>query len=261
MGRGVSQSGNLLRSPPVQRPCLPLHDCITAMADPISLLLVDDEPGVRESVQAFLEDSGDFKVDLAANATEAWDYLQHHLPALVISDIMMPQVDGYQFLQRLREDARFQSLPVVFLTARGMTGDRIQGYQTGCDAFLSKPFDPDELEAIVRNLLARQQASTDAGSESAKLQEIYQEIRALKEQIGQPSGIHTTPSPIKLDFTPREQSVLDLVSQGLMNKEIAAQLKTSVRNVEKYVSRLFTKTGTNSRTELVRCALQHGLTE
>ncbi|AIE74938.1 Two-component response regulator [Synechocystis sp. PCC 6714] len=238
-----------------------LRICITAMAEPISLLLVDDEPGVRESVQAFLEDSGDFKVDLAANATEAWDYLQHHLPALVISDIMMPQVDGYQFLQKLREDARFQSLPVVFLTARGMTGDRIQGYQTGCDAFLSKPFDPDELEAIVRNLLARQQASSDGNSESAKLQEIYQEIRALKEQIGQPSGIQTTPSPIKLDFTPREQSVLDLVSQGLMNKEIAAQLKTSVRNVEKYVSRLFTKTGTNSRTELVRFALQHGLTE
>jgi two-component system NarL family response regulator len=223
--------------------------------------LVDDEPGVRESVQAFLEDSGDFKVDLAANATEAWDYLQHHLPALVISDIMMPQVDGYQFLGQLRADPRFQALPVVFLTARGMTVDRIQGYQTGCDAFLSKPFDPDELEAIVRNLLARQQASSDAGSDASKLQEIYQEIRALKEQIAQPSGIQTTPSPIKLDFTPREQSVLDLVSQGLMNKEIAAQLKTSVRNVEKYVSRLFTKTGTNSRTELVRFALQHGLTE
>jgi two-component system NarL family response regulator len=231
------------------------------MTAPLSLLLVDDEPGVRESVQAFLEDSGDFKVDLAANATEAWDYLQHHLPSLVISDIMMPQVDGYQFLGQLRADPRFQSLPVVFLTARGMTGDRIQGYQTGCDAFLSKPFDPDELEAIVRNLLARQQASSDAGSDASKLQEIYQEIRALKEQIGQPAGIQTTPSPIKLDFTPREQSVLDLVAQGLMNKEIAAQLKTSVRNVEKYVSRLFTKTGTNSRTELVRFALQHGLTD
>jgi len=71
----------------------------------------------------------------------------------------------------------------------------------------------------------------------------------------------TTPSPIKIDLTPREQSVLDLVAQGLMNKEIASRLKTSVRNVEKYVSRLFSKTGTNSRTELVRFALQHGLTQ
>ena len=61
--------------------------------------------------------------------------------------------------------------------------------------------------------------------------------------------------PFKIDLTPREQSVLDLVTTGLMNKEIARQLQTSVRNVEKYVSRLFSKTGTNSRTELVRFAL------
>jgi len=66
-------------------------------------------------------------------------------------------------------------------------------------------------------------------------------------------------TPIKLDLTPREQSVLNLVAKGLMNKEIARELETSVRNVEKYVSRLFSKTTTNSRTELVRYALEHGL--
>ena len=231
------------------------------MSQPTQLLLVDDEPGVRESVQAYLEDSGEFQVQVASNVREAWDYLQNHLPALVISDLMMPQVDGYQFLAQLRGDPRFANLPVIFLTARGMTGDRIQGYQAGCDAYLSKPFDPDELEAMIKNLLARRQANLDSTSESAKLQEIYQEIRTLKEQLGHSGGLVTTPSPIKLDLTPREQSVLDLVAQGLMNKEIASRLKTSVRNVEKYVSRLFSKTGTNSRTELVRFALQHGLTQ
>ena len=66
-------------------------------------------------------------------------------------------------------------------------------------------------------------------------------------------------SGIKIDFTPREQDVLDLVAEGLMNKEIASRLGTTVRNVEKYVSRLFGKTGTNSRTELVRYALENGL--
>lgn len=66
---------------------------------------------------------------------------------------------------------------------------------------------------------------------------------------------------MRIDFTPREQSVLELVAEGLMNKEIARRLETSVRNVEKYVSRLFSKTGTNSRTELVRYALEHGLTK
>jgi DNA-binding NarL/FixJ family response regulator len=66
---------------------------------------------------------------------------------------------------------------------------------------------------------------------------------------------------VKLDFTPREASVLQLVAEGMMNKEIARRLETSIRNVEKYVSRLFIKTGTASRTELVRFALEHGLVD
>ena len=64
---------------------------------------------------------------------------------------------------------------------------------------------------------------------------------------------------VHLNFTPREDSVLQLVAEGLMNKEIARQLETSIRNVEKYVSRLFIKTGTSSRTELVRYALENHL--
>jgi DNA-binding NarL/FixJ family response regulator len=225
------------------------------MSKPAKLLLVDDEPGVRESVQAYLEDSEQFEVEVASNANEAWEFLQKVTPELVISDIMMPQVDGYQFLQKLRSDSRFQAIPVVFLTARGMTSDRIEGYNAGCDAYLSK------LEAIVKNLLERRRVNAQANSETAKLEEIVQEIKEIKQQLGQQQNFTTTPSPIKIDLTPREQSVLDLVAEGLMNKEIASRLDTSVRNVEKYVSRLFSKTGTNSRTELVRFALKHGLTK
>lgn len=231
------------------------------MSQLTKILLVDDEPGVRESVQAYLEFSEEFQVKAASNANEAWEFLQKETPDLVISDIMMPQVDGYQFLGKLREDPRFKALPVIFLTARGMTSDRIQGYSSGCDAYLSKPFDPEELEVIVRNLIERRKANVESGSESAKLAEIAQEIREIKEKLGQQGTMVTTPSPIQIDLTPREQSVLDLVAEGLMNKEIAARLDTSVRNVEKYVSRLFSKTGTNSRTELVRFALKHGLTQ
>ncbi|MGF1478972.1 MAG: response regulator [Cyanophyceae cyanobacterium] len=230
------------------------------MPEPQKILLVDDEPGVRESVQAYLEDDEELQVQTASNANEAWSLLQQEPPDLVISDIMMPQVDGYQFLQKLREDARFQALPVVFLTARGMTLDRIEGYKAGCDAYLAKPFEPEELEAIVKNLLERRKVSQASG-EGATLEAIAQEIKEIKDKLGQPPSIATTPSPINVELTPREQSVLDLVAEGLMNKEIARRLNTSVRNVEKYVSRLFSKTGTNSRTELVRYALKHGLTQ
>lgn len=221
------------------------------------VLLVDDEPGLREAVQAYLEDSG-FTVRTAGNASEGWELLQQSTPDVLISDIMMPQVDGYQFLQQVREDVRFKGLPVVFLTARGMTSDRIQGYQAGCDAYLPKPFDPEELVAIVTNLVSRREAQTDSGSppDIAVMARQIEEIKALLTQRG---TIPQTPPPIRIDLTPREQSVLDLVAEGLMNKEIARRLETSVRNVEKYVSRLFSKTGTNSRTELVRYALEHGM--
>ncbi len=225
------------------------------------LLLVDDEPGLREAVKDYLTESG-FSVQVASNAREGWELMQQNTPDLVISDIMMPQVDGYQFLKQLRDDPRFKALPVIFLTAKGMTGDRIQGYQARCDAYLSKPFDPDELVAIVENLLERRVVANSTATENGEIPDIADlanQIAQIKAILTQKSAIVQTPTPFKIDLTPREQSVLDLVTTGLMNKEIARRLQTSVRNVEKYVSRLFSKTGTNSRTELVRFALEHGL--
>lgn len=77
------------------------------------LLLVDDEPGLREAVKDYLQESG-FSVQVASNAREGWDLMQQSTPDLVISDVMMPQVDGYQFLKQLRED------PPLSITPRGI---------------------------------------------------------------------------------------------------------------------------------------------
>lgn len=226
------------------------------------LLLVDDEPGLREAVQAYLSQSG-FTVEVATNGQEGWDKLQQDIPDLVITDIMMPEVDGYQLLKQMREDPRLKSIPVVFLTARGMTSDRIQGYQARCDAYISKPFDPDELVAVVENLLARRSNVTEGleDGETPDIATLARQIQEIKELLTHKSAIPQKSDPVQIDLTPREESVLELVAQGLMNKEIASRLETSVRNVEKYVSRLFSKTGTNSRTELVRYALENGLTD
>ena len=223
-----------------------------------NILLVDDEPGLREAVQAYLEDSG-FTVRPASNAKEGWELLQQETPDVLISDIMMPQVDGYAFLAQVREDIRFKGLPVLFLTARGMTSDRIQGYNAGCDAYLSKPFDPEELVAVVSNLMGRRAAQTPDSGDIPDIAVMARQIEEIKAMLSQKGGMAKVTSDIRIDLTPREQSVLDLVAEGLMNKEIASRLDTSVRNVEKYVSRLFSKTGTNSRTELVRFALEHGM--
>ena len=236
------------------------------MSEIENILLVDDEPGIRESVEAYFSVNENWQVEVASDVKEAWEKINQKVPDLIVSDIMMPEVDGLEFLSQIRADTRYQNLPVVLLTAKGMTTDRIEGYTAGCDAYLPKPFDVDELEAIVKNLLSKNQtASAAAGDSSVELEKIAKELVEIKakldDKLGGNPGINVTPPPIKIDLTPREQSVLDLVARGLMNKEIAKELQTSVRNVEKYVSRLFGKTGTNSRTELVRFALQHGLTQ
>lgn len=231
------------------------------MSEVERILLVDDEPGIRESVQAYLDYNENWEVEVASNAKEGWEKIQQQIPDLIISDIMMPEVNGLQFLAQLKEDSRYRDIPVVFLTAKGMTTDRIEGYTAGCDAYLPKPFDADELEAIVRNLLEKQKQKQASNSGNLQLDELVRDVKDIKDKLDNTNKFTITEPPMKIDLTPREQSVLDLVSQGLMNKEIARTLETSVRNVEKYVSRLFSKTGTNSRTELVRFALKHGLTE
>jgi DNA-binding NarL/FixJ family response regulator len=237
---------------------------------PVRLLLVDDEPGLRTAVKAYLEDEG-FAVTTANDGEEGWTAAQAQMPDVVITDVMMPRCDGYGLLKRLRADERLGGTPVIFLTAKGMTADRIAGFQAGADDYIPKPFDPDELVARVRNVVRRQErllaeaarfADADIGAMARQITEIRSMLGGGGGTGAGSGGSARKPvSDVKLDFTPREASVLQLVAEGMMNKEIARRLETSIRNVEKYVSRLFIKTGTASRTELVRFALEHGLVD
>ena len=231
-------------------------------SQPARLLLVDDEPGLRAAVTAYLEDEG-FAVTTANDGEEGWQKAQELLPDVVISDVMMPRCDGYGLLKKLRADERLGGTPVIFLTAKGMTADRIAGFQAGCDDYIPKPFDPDELVARVRNVLRRQERllAEAARFADADIGQMARQITEIRSLLGSGGSPRPAAGAAELSFTPREASVPQLVAEGLMNKEIARRLETSIRNVEKYVSRLFIKTGTASRTELVRYALEHGLVD
>jgi len=224
------------------------------------LLLVDDEPGLRTAVQAYLQDEG-FEVTTAVDGEEGWEKAQKIMPDLIISDVMMPRCDGYGLLKRIRGDERLGGTPVIFLTAKGMTVDRTQGYQAGVDDYIPKPFDPDELVARVRNVVKRQERllTEAARFADADVGQMAKQITEIKSMLSHGDKSKSRKDDSVPNFTPREASVLQLVAEGLMNKEIARQLETSIRNVEKYVSRLFIKTGTSSRTELVRYALENNL--
>jgi len=224
------------------------------------LLLVDDEPGLRTAVQAYLQDEG-FEVTTAIDGEEGWEKAQKTVPDVIISDVMMPRCDGYGLLKKIREDERLGGTPVIFLTAKGMTADRTQGYQAGVDDYMPKPFDPDELVARVRNVVQRQERllTEAARFANADVGQMAKQITEIKSLLSHGDKNNSRKDDSIPNFTPREASVLQLVAEGLMNKEIARQLETSIRNVEKYVSRLFIKTCTSSRTELVRYALENHL--
>ena len=224
------------------------------------ILLVDDEPGLRTAVQAYLEDEG-FQVTTAVDGEEGWEKAQKMIPDVIISDVMMPRCDGYGLLKKIREDERLGGTPVIFLTAKGMTADRTQGYQAGVDDYMPKPFDPDELVARVRNVVQRQERLLNEAARfaNADVGQMAKQITEIKSMLSYGDKNNSRKDDSIPNFTPREASVLQLVAEGLMNKEIARQLETSIRNVEKYVSRLFIKTGTSSRTELVRYALENHL--
>ncbi|WP_017305629.1 response regulator [Spirulina subsalsa] len=220
---------------------------------PLLILVADDNPGIRLAISDYLELSG-YSVITAEDGQEALLLLETYHPHLMVADIKMPRKDGYELVKQVRHRPEFRLLPVIFLTERNSTEERIRGYQVGCDLYLPKPFEMEELGAVIRSLLERSQivqselrfSSTDSTTEGISV--------SVVESL--PSPETETPT-----LTKREQEVLELLTTGLSNVEIGNQLHLSPRTIEKYVSSLLRKTETNNRAELVRFALKHYLVD
>ena len=129
-----------------------------------TVLVVDDEPHVVEFIAMNLELEG-FRVVRAANGYEALEKAAREMPDLVVLDIMMPDIDGFETLEKLRD---ISAIPVIFLSAKGEEVDRIRGLDLGADDYITKPFGPRELVSRIRAVLRRTEPSTAAaGSDIA----------------------------------------------------------------------------------------------
>lgn len=212
---------------------------------PLTILVAEDDLGTRLSISDYLECCG-YSVVSAENGKDAIALLETCQPHLVVTDVSMPLMDGYELVRQVRRKPALRLLPIVFLTGRTDTDDRVRGYQLGCDVYLSKPFELPELGAIVRNLLDRSQMVET----SWRSRQEFETVEAEREK---PS------SDLKIVFTDREKEVLALLSDGLSNIQIGDRLHLSSRTVEKHVSSLLRKTETNNRAELVRFAMHHHL--
>jgi two-component system phosphate regulon response regulator PhoB len=123
------------------------------------ILVVDDEPDIIALVAYHLARSG-YRVSTAATGTEALQAARDEQPALVVLDLMLPELSGFEVLERLRADRALADTPVLMLTARRDEPDRVQGLSLGADDYLVKPFSPQELVLRVRNILRRSRTKT-----------------------------------------------------------------------------------------------------
>ncbi|MCW8809678.1 MAG: ATP-binding protein, partial [Ignavibacteriaceae bacterium] len=116
-----------------------------------TILIVEDNTDVRNYIKNNLEN--DYRVLEAIDGEDGWNNSVQNLPDIVVSDVMMPKMDGFTLLEKLKTDERTSHIPVILLTARAASEDKIEGYKTGADAYIMKPFDTNELKARIKNLL------------------------------------------------------------------------------------------------------------
>ncbi|MGH2556289.1 MAG: response regulator [Actinomycetota bacterium] len=136
-----------------------------------SVLVVDDDPDVARFVEVNLRSAG-YEVTVASNGEEGLEKAVELRPDLVLLDVMMPKLDGFEVAQRLRRDPRTSSSSIIMLTAKALSSDKVLGLSSGADDYIIKPFDPVELLARVKGTLRR-----------------AREMRALSPLTGLPGNI------------------------------------------------------------------------
>ena len=167
---------------------------------PRHILVVDDEHTIREVVRRYLEHDG-FSVAEAASGQAALDAIDSQPPDLVVLDLMLPGIDGWSLTNRLR--ASGHDIPIVMLTARGETSDRIYGLDLGADDYVTKPFSPQELVSRVRAVLRR----TGSSEEGVPVEQTRQPIAVGRLRIDPVSHTVSVDEGV-VDLTSREFDLL-----------------------------------------------------
>ena len=156
------------------------------------VLIVDDDPPSLKMTAFLLAEEG-YEVATADNGLDALRLVEQQAPDLVILDVMMPGLDGLQVTQRIR---RNMSLPIIILSAKGETVDRVQGLDVGADDYLAKPFEPAELLARVRSVLRRSDAFSFGDAQSS-LSTGGLVIDPITNMVHLPNGVKTELTPLE----------------------------------------------------------------
>lgn len=132
------------------------------------ILIIEDEEGIRDTLTELLQLNG-YEVRTASNGLEALLNIRYHRPEVIITDLMMPVMDGIEFLRKLKKDPNWNHVPVIMISAKSQPEDRLPALQSGADAYLIKPFEIKELATLVKEMLTLKKQ--DAGIQATGVEE------------------------------------------------------------------------------------------
>ena len=228
------------------------------------ILVVDDDLTLRRVLHNSLEQRG-YQVISVASGKEALIKFDRDVPDIVVSDVSMPEMDGFEFCRQLRSHPSGKLVPFIFLSAKKELDDRIQGWKIGADRYLCKPFEMKELLAAIEASIER---SRRVHAEIVHLIERMVNSNStnfsqdLNSAVNQKTVTNSTTasksSPKPLPLTPAEERVFWEVIEGYTNKEISERLFISPRTVQTHLSSILNKLNLSNRTQLVRFAYKQG---
>lgn len=205
---------------------------MTASA-PIRVLCVDDHPVMRAGVVAVVAGQHDMSVIAqAGNCAEALEAYKRHRPDVAIVDLRLPDCEGAELIERIR--AEFSQARIVVLSTFNGDADIHRAIQAGARAYLVKSMDSAELLNAIRT--------------------VHQGLKHIAPEIAARLVEHTP----RIDLSPRERQVLEMIARGLRNKEIGFELGISEETVKGYVKTILSKLDVSDRTEAVTTALRRG---
>jgi DNA-binding NarL/FixJ family response regulator len=238
------------------------------------ILVVDDDSILRTVLKHSLEREG-YQIQEVASGNEGLTAFTQFIPDVIVSDVAMPMMDGFEFCRRLRSQPTGQLVPFIFLSAKNDLEYRIQGHDCGADDYLTKPFEMKELLAKIDSSIERTRRI------HAEIVHLIQQISsnqtnasplpasASNGQSTQPNNNSNNSSnantnryqPVPLPLTPAEERVFWEVIQGHTNRQISDRLFISHRTVQTHLSNILNKLNLENRTQLVRFAYEQGYSQ